>query len=153
MTIQINFNDETVALPKAKQSVAVDVKAMPQAALDHVFAYGLRQILNDAMASAKTPEEAKAFADKRLANLMSGTLRASPTRTGDPIEDEARRIARQKIETAIRAAGKKVKDFDAEWFKGRVAELLAKDPAIREAAKVAVEASAGLAIDIDLGAL
>jgi len=150
--MQIRINTEamnTVTLPKAKASLIIVMGDMPQATLDHVFAYGLRQILNDAMASAKTPEEAKAFADKRLANLMSGTLRASPTRTGDPIEDEARRIARGMLEAKIRTVGKKVKDFDADWFKARIAELLTKQPAIRETATANVNATAGLALDIE----
>lgn len=91
--ITISTVPTTVSLPKAETSVEVDVAAWPEHTLSHIFAYGLRQILNDAMAAAKTPGEAKGLADKRLANLIAGTLRAAPVREGDPIRKRALELA------------------------------------------------------------
>lgn len=97
MSITINTVPATINLKKIGKAVAVDFSKMPQASLDHVFAYGIRQILNDAMASAKTEAEGEASANKRLDNLMSGTLRASPVREGNPVRARAMELALAKF--------------------------------------------------------
>lgn len=97
MTITINSAPSSINLKKIGKTVTVDFEKMPQASLDHIFAYGIRQILNDAMASAKTEAEGEASANKRLDNLMSGTLRASPTREGNPVRKRALELAEGKL--------------------------------------------------------
>lgn len=86
-----------VQLKKAEATVTVDFDKMPQASKDHVVAYGIRQILNDAMASAKTKAEAEGMWAKRLDNLMNGTLRASPQREGNPVRARAMELAIAKV--------------------------------------------------------
>ena len=97
LNIETNTN-QSVFLKKAGESVDIDCSAMPMASRVHVWNYGLRQILNDAMASAKNDDEALAFAQKRLDNLMSGTLRASGGGSkGNPVRKRAQEIAEGKI--------------------------------------------------------
>lgn len=81
----------------------------------HIYDYGLRQILNDAMASktdeegnALSPEAIVAKAQKRLDNLYEGKFRA--TREGgertptDPIEAEAYKLAKEELAEIFKPA-------------------------------------------------
>lgn len=94
-----------IPLIKIGQTLTVDESKLPQASQDFIWQYGLRQILNDAMASAKAGKDsndeakdsARALAEKRLANLMSGTFRASPIREGDPVRKRALELASHAI--------------------------------------------------------
>lgn len=97
MTIQINNAPATISLKAIEKSVSIDWAKMPQESLEHVFAYGIRQILNDAMAPKGTAGEKEGMAAKRLANLMSGTLRASPVREGNPVRARAMELALAKF--------------------------------------------------------
>jgi hypothetical protein len=79
---------------------------------DHVFSYGLRQILNDAIAD-KTDDEGNdlgvealvAKATKRLDTLYSGELRSRTAEREpiDPVEAVMHREARRKITTMAKA--------------------------------------------------
>lgn len=109
MTIKLILEGETsIDLKKIGQSLGIDFNAMPAESKLHVVEYGIRQILNDAMAQVKPAVkggdltdvqkgEALAFATKRLDNLMSGTLRASPVREGNPVRARAMELAMDKI--------------------------------------------------------
>lgn len=86
-------------------TMSVETEKFSETVQRHVYEYGLRQILNDAMAD-KTDDDGNRLADdvirakaeKRLAALYAGELRirnaAEPV---DPIEAEAHRIAWAKI--------------------------------------------------------
>jgi hypothetical protein len=88
----------------------VDTSRFAQHVHDHVYVYGLRQILNDAIAQ-KTDDDGRALPDdqliakaqKRLDTLYSGELRvrrdAEPT---DPVEAEVYRIARTELMAAAK---------------------------------------------------
>jgi hypothetical protein len=93
-------------------TMPVDTERFDETVQRHVYEYGLRQILNDAMAT-KTDDDGNpllyedivAKAQKRLDTLYSGELRtrresAEPT---DPVEREAWRMAREKIEKQLTA--------------------------------------------------
>lgn len=96
--LTINHADTaSVSIGKTGKSVTVDFAKMPEASLSYIFEYGYRQILNDARASAKDEAEAVALVEKRLANLMSGTLRASPVREGNPVKRRAMELAEAKV--------------------------------------------------------
>lgn len=81
---------------------------------DHIYLYGLRQILNDAMAD-KTDDDGNALSDeaivakaqKRLDTLYSGELRThrASSEPADPVEREAFRLAREKIELQFKDLG------------------------------------------------
>lgn len=144
---QVWESEITLPLGKIGKSRTIDCTAFTPTILDHVFTYGLRQLVNDAMASGETFADKEALADKRIANLIAGTLRASAIREGDPIRAEANRIAKAKVERAIRAKGGKIADYDV---KALVAKLLAKDASITATAKANVEATQALDVEVDL---
>ena len=134
-----------IRVNKANEMFAVVIANLPDESFNHVFNYGLRQILNDACASSKSESEAREAVASRLERLMSGTLRASSGRTSDPIAREAKSIATAKVDAAIRAKGRKPSDV------ANRAELISKlalDPKVLAKAKANVEATSDLDLDI-----
>lgn len=150
----------SVSLPKGQSSVDVNVAKLPASSLSHIFAYGLRQILNDAMASGdkSKPAECLALAQKRLDNLIAGNLRASPSRESDPIKARAivlaSSIIRAKPAFLAWMAKSSLKQSDNEVAK-KVRELadaaIAKEgnPFLAQA-KIDVEAAKALDIEIEI---
>lgn len=95
----------TIPLGRAAKFGTLDVtlEKLPNVSRDHIFIYGLRQILNDAIAEKKDDEgadlpieELRAKAQKRLDTLYSGELRArsESAEPVDPIEAEMYRVAK-----------------------------------------------------------
>ena len=159
MTIQIQNAPSSINIGKTGKSVTVDYAKMPQASLDHVFAYGIRQILNDARASAKTEAEAEAMTAKRLDNLMSGTLRASPVREGNPVRARALELAIAKVVRSpkfiawAQAEGVKVSDKRAQAAARDNAKRLIEvegNPFMAQAEKDVAEAAKINVDDLDL---
>lgn len=80
---------------------------------EYVYMYGLRQVLNDAMATktdgdgkALSDEEIVAKATKRLENLYAGVLRSrSEGEPSDPFEAECYREAKRTIDAQLRSKG------------------------------------------------
>ena len=68
---------------------------LTEAVRAYVWDYGITQILNDAGSAAKTASEKIAMAEKKLAALMAGDLRAA--RETDPIRAEALRLAIESV--------------------------------------------------------
>lgn len=149
-------DDYTISLKKAETNVFVDFANMPEVSKAHILEYGLRQILNDAMASAKDKDEAESFAMKRLGNLMTGTLRASPNREADPVKAEAVRIATGKIKNApafkrwLTDNDLKPADKDAVAKLRELAGEYAKRDDILDVARANVAAIKDMDLDIDL---
>lgn len=87
---------DTLNVPLGRQAVygqlTVDTNAFSNAVQRHIYEYGLRQILNDAIATKKdddgnwlSHEQIRAKAQKRLDNLLAGNLRQMSEKTaGDP---------------------------------------------------------------------
>lgn len=93
----------------------VELERLPQPVLQYVFEYGMRQVLNDAMAE-KTDENGEALsteaivakAEKRLEALYAGTLRtrrAGDAETLDPFEAEFHKLVRHHVTETMRAVG------------------------------------------------
>jgi hypothetical protein len=131
---------------KDGETLTVATADMKDDVLSHVFEYGLRQILNDAGAAAKKPDEKVTLAQKRLQNLIDGNLRAA--RESDPVRAEARKIATQTVDAKIKAAGKKPEDVANRT--DLINQVMARED-VQKAAQAAVDARAGLTVDIDLG--
>jgi hypothetical protein len=114
----IKFENEFADVPLGRGgkygSMNVELGRFSESVNDHVYSYGLRQILNDAMAD-KTDDDGNALSDeaivakaqKRLDTLYSGELRThrASAEPIDPIEREAYRIAREKIEMQFKDLG------------------------------------------------
>jgi hypothetical protein len=116
MTIHLERMVADVPLGRAGKfgSMTVEVERFNAAVHDHVYMYGLRQILNDAMADKTdddgaplSDEDIVAKAQKRLDTLYSGELRTrrESAEPADPTEREAWRMAREKIEKGFRLLG------------------------------------------------
>lgn len=162
MSLTIQTVPTVVELPKAQSRIGVDPVDWPQHTLDHIFAYGLRQILNDAMASAKSADEAYGMAQKRLDNLIAGTLRAAPNRTGDPVARRAKELAEAaiRVNAAFTAwLGKNGLKPSSKEAKAKLAALVADAVAkpgnkFVEQAKIDVAKAKELVVDdLDLGDL
>lgn len=136
----------------------VNVDQLPAAALTKILEYGLQRIVNDAAASAKTDDEAKNLATKRLENLIAGIFRASPQREGNPVRARALDLAsarikanpkfvawlaEAKLKPADKAAGAKVREL-------ALAAISKPDNAFMIQAQKDVDAAKGLDIDIDI---
>lgn len=134
--------------------ITVDTTALPQTALDHVLYIGLRNILMDAHASATLEKHpvrddmiaaSRALAEKKLAALMSGVVRAAPTaRTSDPVMARARKMALKPVNDAWRAKGRKPSDMTTEERTKFVDDYLAANPKVIETARAAIAAEAEL---------
>jgi hypothetical protein len=101
---------DNITIPLGRQSVygtlEVPVGKFPPHVLDYVFNYGLRQVLNDAMADKKdddgnplSADLIRAKAEKRLDNMLAGNLRISreSAEPADPIEAEAHKLAKEHL--------------------------------------------------------
>lgn len=128
---------------------------LPLASLRKIFEYGAQRIMNDSTASGKDEAERMALANKRWDNLKGGIIRATGSRTGDPVKRRALELA----EAAVKASPKfqawlaenKAKASD----KGAIAQIrknAEKAVAVdgnrfMAQAKTDVEAAKGLTID------
>lgn len=95
--------------------MTVDITRFTPAIHDYVYTYGLRQIINDAMAD-KTDDDGKplpddqiiAKAQKRLDNMYAGELRARREGGGepaDPVEAEFQRLVWAMLGDGFKASG------------------------------------------------
>lgn len=121
--IILDLESATLDVTIAKtETVAVDTGKLNEAVLRYVFNYGLKQILNDAGSSGKSAEEKVAMAEKKLASLYEGTIRAArggkPGQT--PLEVEVERLARAEVTAAIKASGRKVKDVEEDKLEAAI---------------------------------
>lgn len=100
------------------------------------------------------PEDAEvtqADIDAYIAEYEFGVIRSGGTRrVVDPVEKEARKIARTKLVEALKAKGRKVSDFEAEQIDGLVDQILEQYPQIMDTAKTIVEQRSELGISIDV---
>lgn len=139
--------------------IDIDFTTMPQAAIDHILYIGARNILMDSHASITADEypdadlrqeAAAAMVQKKLDALMRGEVRVQSTREGDPVRAEAKAMAKAILTAKIKAAGKKVKDYEANAINEAIAKLIT--PELMAKAKARVDEAKGAAGDLsDLG--
>lgn len=115
----------------------------------HIFAYGLKQILNDTRSAEKDADKAMALVEKKLAALYEGKVRAAGERETDPIKVEARKIATGKVDGALKAKGIKKDALPEGKYAELVKGLMAK-PEIVALAKERVEAAKALEVADDI---
>lgn len=105
---------------------------------------------------AYTAEEAQQLVDEYLAEYEIGVRRAGSgeRQVTDPVEREARKIARQKATELIKAQGGKVADFDLGPIVDSIFEAN-RDLLMAEGKKIvkALEAAKNKGSDIDLSAI
>lgn len=122
----------TVPLGRGGKYGQMDVilEQLPETSRDHIFIYGLRQILNDAIADktdddgAALPTEALvAKAQRRLDTLYSGELRVR-RETAEPA-DSVERIAARMAWDRITESVKKMPEYPKTKGKDRIMATLA----------------------------
>jgi hypothetical protein len=93
-------------------TIEVDRARFSEVVNEHIYMYGLRQILNDACAQKKdengaelSPDEITAKAHARLRNLYDGVLRTRNDEIGDPRERIVFNLTRDALISKWRAAG------------------------------------------------
>jgi hypothetical protein len=175
-TKQMDMGNRTVPLGRNAKygTMEVDTSKFADHVHDHVYDYGLRQILNDAIAD-KTDDHGAPLSDgdlyakaqKRLDTLYSGELRvrresAEPI---DPVDAEVWRMAKKAITTAMKGApeyaktkGEKDRVLATIVARGRAAtweEAIAiheaANPKLRPAAtRIVKERAATGVVDVDL---
>lgn len=139
-------NEMTVSVRKTAH-VIEGIADWPLVSIEKIFAYGLQQLSNDAVASAENDDEIVALFQKRIDNLAAGVLRASPIRVGDPVAREAMRIAREMVLAALKKKGVPAKGQPVAEL---ATKLIAKNPAITAQAEANVAAVGELDVDVDL---
>lgn len=95
------------------------------------------------------PTALQAGLDEYIKTYEFGVKRGG-VRVTDPVEREARDIAKARIEAALKGKGKKLKDIETESLNGMIDAALAKYPDIRAAAEKLVAARSKATKDIDL---
>lgn len=128
--------------------------------LDHVWYIGLRNILMDSHASCKRDEfeseiqwrdASKAMAEKKLAAMMIGEIRANSSgpraSAKSPIESEALKLARVVVYAAAKAKGQTDKAIIAK----SIADYAARPKTIATATANVAAKTALVADDDDLG--
>ena len=174
MQITINLPDTLVATiggpDKAKADLARPAEVVmlyPSASLERIFMYGWQRIHNDAGASGKTMEDSFNLALKRNDNLAKGIMRASSTKSGDPVKTEAIKLVTPKIAANatfiswMQTNGLKLADKEAQKELRRQADLAVARVVLNEAgepidnqwiaqARVNVAATKALTLDVEL---
>lgn len=149
-----------VYVKKANAKYEVNFAELPKVTQEYIIAYGWRQAISDAVASAKSEAEAKGAADKRFDNLLKGIVRAE--RESDPVSQEARQIAVKMTNAWAKKNGVALtckEDSDektqvqvkrnVEVWTDRVAKLKVHPEVLAQAEKN-VNALAELDVEIDL---
>lgn len=142
-----------VAIAKI-HNLEVNVDKFNAEVRDYIFAYGLKQILNDAGSAGKSADEKLAMAEKKLAAMYDGTVRAvRAAKPGmSPRDSLIYKYARADVAAVLKAAGRKIGDEPAEKIEAAIAKITEKNAATygkRADAELAAKSStAGLA---DLG--
>lgn len=119
------------------------LKANEAASLNQTLRENIRNNMASKIDKAKTegksPADMQELVDKYAAEYEFG-VHVGVTRISDPIERELLDIAQDKVKAAIKAAGKKIKDFSDEQFNDLVAKAIERNPGWREAAEATVAA-------------
>ena len=130
----------------------IDVSRLPEAALNHAIMIGLRNILMDSHASITSDEypdaeerdaAARAMVAKKLDALMRGEVRVQSTREGDPVRAEAKAMAKAILTAKIKAAGRKVKDYETAALNEAIAKLITPELLAKAKARVDEARAAG----------
>jgi len=155
-----------VQVPQPYAAGAHELTDGEASALNQTIAENLSNNLRKKLVEGKeggeayTAEEAQALVDEYLADYEIGVRRTGTgaARVTDPVEREARKIAREKARQLVKDAGGKPSDFDLEPIVDAIFEqnkdvLMAEGKKIVKAAEKAREAAGGIDLaGIDLAA-
>jgi hypothetical protein len=146
-------------------TLAVDPSKFNADVLEYIFAYGLKQVLNDAGSAGKDADQKRDMALVKLDALYNGELRKAREsgEPADPVGKEAYRIAGEMVARLLGRIYKgewkcpdmaRAKAFaakndldlsDAAEFLESARKIVAKSDRVRAEAKANVESAAALA--------
>lgn len=127
-----------VPVTKAKQTVEIDVDALPADVYKEIMLQGLKHFVNGGMgeiktaglkddALAKAQDVAMQVADENLNKIYSGKIRMTKgtrTKVSGAVKTEAMRLARMIIKQAIKDDGGKVSHYSAKDITAAAKEWL-----------------------------
>lgn len=119
----------------------VDLDKLPAVSLSRAIKIGITNILRDSYASDKTDAARLESMEEALVHFLNGTA-AERGRTSDPVEVEARNIAK----AILKAKGVKP---DADDYKAKLATVMAH-PNVVKKAQANVKAASALVDDIEI---
>lgn len=162
---------QSIQIPVTKGKETIEfteemIAAFPEETYREIMFQGLKQVLNrnmskitkkDTKDDAEMQSLALAAAQKNLEAMQAGKIRLSggkAKKASGAEMTEARRLARNLVKDAIKAAGKKISHYEASEITKYANELIANDPSLLEQAKVNIAAreakveQGGLKIDL-----
>lgn len=128
---------------------AAEAKALNQVRAENLrnnLAAKVKEIKGDAeeLSQEQLSQIAATVAEYDKAYEFSMASAGGGSRTTDPLEAEAKAIARQLVSNAVRKSGIKLKDYPKDKFDAKVAEVM-ELPEVQSAAKERLKKKAKLA--------
>lgn len=150
---QASANVLSIPITKAKGVVEIATKDIPDAVYNEALIQGLKVLLN--RGASKITKETYPDAEELKAKAMevaleqvelvkTGKIKFTGTKTAKTKESgkvmtEARRLARNVVKDAIKAAGGKISHYEPKDITAAANELLKSDPTLVEQAKANLE--------------
>lgn len=174
MELVETINGKTVfniMVTKAQQTLQVVWDDLPQPIKLRLIAEGIGKLLNAATAKvtkSSTPDaeslkaQALGLAQKKLDSLHRGELRAKAVKgqgkASGVVMTEARRLAKNIIKAQIKAAGKKISDYETKAITEAANGYVTKHPELIKQAEESIAAAKALAeqasnIEADVAAI
>ncbi len=131
---------------------AVEAKVLNQVRSENI-ANNMRKAVKDAEAEGTLDAVATKVAEYDAEYTFAMPSTGAARRVVDPVEREARKLARDAIRAQLAKDGRKIKDIDAEKLEAAIETVAAKDEILKLARKAVKdrEATVGAADEIDLG--
>src|SRR6266404_5309302 len=157
-----------VPITKGKGVVEIDSETLPDEVYKEAMLLGLKELANRGMskltkASTKDEDELKSLAmaqaEKNVEAILSGNIRflGKKAKTGESaaVMTEARRLAKNLIKDAIKAAGKRINTVEPKVITQGANDYLASDQgaSLIAQAKANLEERAKSPIKVDIEAL
>src|SRR5690606_1934545 len=131
---------------------AIEAKVLNQVRAENI-GNNVRKKAQELLAEGKTAEAEALVAEKDREYQLTEAAAGGSSRTMDPVEKEARKIARDAIKAALAAKGQKLSDIDKERLDDAIAKaaqrediLAAAKKAVAQREKTIAAAAEGLGI-------
>lgn len=155
-------NTLTIPVVKSKGTVQLDTGTIPVEYYKEALAQGLKVIVNGGASKINKetytdPKElmaaAQALAEKRVAEMMAGTLKlrgkAEAGKTPHVVMTEARRLARDLVKTAMKNAGLRLSHYKSSEITEAANAMIAQDASLIKMAEANIEARGKLHVPFD----
>jgi hypothetical protein len=125
----LNNSWSKAPITSIKEELSVDWNLMTLETIAHLAAHGLKQKINDPNgAKTLTDSDKRVNSLKVLDSLHANTFRIVSTRSGDPIETELMKLARNIVANKLLSKGFKLKDYKMADLDEKAEAMLEKYP-------------------------